>query len=333
MKIDTHWEHPDFDIVRAAHAELVVTDLKKARKFYVDLLGLVVTEESEEALYLRGYEERDHHSLVIQRGDRPHVGHLAFRVGDPRHLERLAAHYEALGCSPRLVSSQERGQGEALRVIDPLGFPVEYFYETTKVERLLQRFDLYRGSHIMRIDHFNLYVPNVQTAYAYYRRLGYRLSEYTVTDPPEQLWAAWMYRKPSVHDVALMNGAGPRVHHLAFWAPDPSSILRTCDIFAAAGHADDIERGPGRHGLSNAFFLYLRDPDGHRIELFNNDYYTGDPDFEPIGWNVRDPQRGTFWGHATPSKWFEEASAVGDFEGGLHGLTAAGVMQRPASAT
>jgi len=35
---------PPPDIVRAAYAELVVTDLARARAFYVDVLGFVVTE-------------------------------------------------------------------------------------------------------------------------------------------------------------------------------------------------------------------------------------------------------------------------------------------------
>jgi catechol 2,3-dioxygenase len=42
------------DIVRAAYAELVVTDLGRAREFWVDVLGFVVTAESPGALYLRG---------------------------------------------------------------------------------------------------------------------------------------------------------------------------------------------------------------------------------------------------------------------------------------
>ena len=54
-----------------------------------------------------------------------------------------------------------------------------------------------------------------------------------------------------------------------------------------------MERGPGRHGISNAFFLYIRDPDGHRIELFTSDYLTVDPDLEPLRWSLTDPQRQT----------------------------------------
>ena len=94
------------------------------------------------------------------------------------------------------------------------------------------------------------------------------------------------------------------------------SIIRLCDILAAARMPDAIERGPGRHGVSNAFFLYVRDPDGHRIELYTNDYVTSDPDFEPIRWALDDPRRQTLWGAKTPKSWFEEAMPLEAFEGG-----------------
>ena len=38
------------------------------------------------------------------------------------------------------------------------------------------------------------------------------------------------------------------------------------------GFAENIEYGPGRHGPGHALFVYMRDPDGHRIELFNTHY-------------------------------------------------------------
>lgn len=109
-----------------------------------------------------------------------------------------------------------------------------------------------------------------------------------------------------------MNSVGPRVHHIGFWLPDPLALIHACDVLAASGYSKSIERGPGRHGLSNAFFLYLRDPDGHRIELYSGDYLTSDPDFKPIRWDIDDPMRQTFWGHAAPDSWFNEASTVLD---------------------
>ena len=56
------------DVVRAAYAELVVTDLERSEGFYVELLGLVVSARTDDAVYLRGWEDRLHHSLVLRRG-------------------------------------------------------------------------------------------------------------------------------------------------------------------------------------------------------------------------------------------------------------------------
>jgi len=77
------------------------------------------------------------------------------------------------------------------------------------------------------------------------------------------------------------------------------------DLMATTGYVDNIERGPGRHGISNAFFLYVLDPDGHRTEIYCSDYQTLDPDHEPIRWDLKDKQRQTLWGAAAPRSWFE----------------------------
>mgnify|MGYP003346964647 CR=1 FL=1 len=87
--------------------------------------------------------------------------------------------------------------------------------------------------------------------------------------------------------------------------------LRQVDVLMAQGRAAAeaaAARGPGRHGISNAFFLYVRDPDGHRLELYTSDYFTGDHDHEPLRWSVRDPRRQTLWGQPAPRSWFEEGS-------------------------
>jgi 3,4-dihydroxyphenylacetate 2,3-dioxygenase len=185
-----------------------------------------------------------------------------------------------------------------------------------RAERLLQRYDLQRGARIRRIDHFNLHVADVQRAFDHYSELGFRCSEYIEGDEPDRtLYAAWLFRKPTTHDVALTGGAGPRLHHVAFWVGDLVGVVQLCDAMGGSGWFKSIERGPGRHGVSNAFYLYLRDPDGHRIELFTDDYWTGDPDYEPIRWSVHEERRRSFWGHAVPERWYLESSEVLDLDG------------------
>lgn len=308
-----------FDVVRAAHAELVVTDLARSREFYVDRLGFVVTEETPDALYLRGYEDRHHHCLVVREGAEAVVDHLAFLVASEEDLDRAAAFYAARGCPmQRLEGGLEPGQGRAVRVQDPLGFPIEFYATMEREPRLTQSFHLHHGGRIQRIDHLNLHVPDVQAAFDYYYgELGFRCSEYIEGDPPGDatLYAAWLFRKPNVHDVALTAGAGPRLHHVAFWTVDSLAITQLCDQLGGARAHHTIERGPGRHGVGNAFYLYLRDPDGHRIELFTADYWTGDPDLVPIRWSVEDDQRRSFWGHTVPERWYRESSLVADLDG------------------
>jgi 3,4-dihydroxyphenylacetate 2,3-dioxygenase len=179
-------------------------------------------------------------------------------------------------------------------------------------ERLLQRYDAYRGVHPQRLDHFNVLAPNVQGSMDFYAALGFRLTEYAEEDGPQgRIAAAWMQRKGNVHDLAFTNGKGPRLHHLAYWVPTPLQIIHLCDVMATTGYLAHLERGPGRHGISNAFFLYVRCPDGHRVELYSSDYQTMDPDHEPLRWSLRDPRRQTLWGQPAPRSWFEEGSLFG----------------------
>src|SRR5947208_3235051 len=180
-------------------------------------------------------------------------------------------------------------------------------------QRLQQRYDLRRGAEVARLDHFNICVPDVPLAYAHYSSLGFGLSE-TIEDG-QTLYAAWMYRKQTVHDVAFTGGAGPRLHHLGFFAHETHQVLRICDILGSLHEEGRIERGPGRHGVSNAFYVYLRDPDGHRVEIYTSDYYTGDPGHPVLRWDVSDPRRRSFYGHAVVPSWYAEASTVLDLDG------------------
>ena len=312
-----------FDVVRSAYAELVVTDLAEARRFWADLVGFVVEEERPGAVYLRGYEEMVHHSLVLREGPSPACARLAYRVRSNEDLDAAQSYFADLGCPvERVPAGTVAGVGEAVRVEDPLGFTVELFRDMDRADWLHQRYDLRRGAEVGRIDHFNLAVPDVVAAYAHYEALGFGCSE-TIEDA-DVLYAAWMFRKPTVHDVAFTMGAGPRLHHIGFFAPESHQVLRICDILGSLHLEHHIERGPGRHGVSNAFYVYLRDPDGHRMEIYTSDYFTGDPDHETLRWSVDDPRRRDFWGGPVIDSWYQHAAPVLGLDGAVRPVTAPG---------
>jgi 3,4-dihydroxyphenylacetate 2,3-dioxygenase len=307
---------PAPDIVRTAYVDLVVTDLGRARAFWVDLVGFHVTAEEPGVLYLRGYEEFVHHCVALRVGPQPACARLGFRVRTPDDVDLAERWFAERGCPTRRVhAGATTGLGPALRAVDPLGFTVELVHEMEPVERLVQRYDLRRGVGINRIDHLNIAIPDVPRAFEHYRALGFGLSE-TIEDLSDgTLYAAWMFRKQTVHDVAFTLGAGPMLHHVAFAVPESHNVLTLCDRIGALGLMHHIERGPGRHGVSNAFYLYLRDDDGHRIEVYTTDYFTGDPDHPALRWDVHDERRRDFWANPIVPSWYHGAAPVLDLDG------------------
>ena len=303
--------NPPFNIVRSSHVTLGVTDLARSRAFYEGALGLHVEDATKDAIYLRALEERQHHSVVLVRQPVSEAHHLGFKVASEDDLDKAAHFFKARGVAHAFVELPH--QGRTLRATDPLGMPLELYFKMEQRERILQQYGLYKGVHPQRLDHFNVFAPDVQGSIDFYNGLGFRLTEYAEEDGPNgRIAAGWMQRKGNVHDLAFTNGDGPRLHHLAYWVPTALNIIHLCDVMATTGYLANLERGPGRHGISNAFFLYVRCPDGHRTEIYTSDYQTMDPDHEPVRWSLRDPRRQTLWGQPAPKSWFEEGSLFAD---------------------
>jgi catechol 2,3-dioxygenase len=298
--------HPPFNVVRVAYVDHQATDLARTKAFWVDALGYVVTEETPDSLYLRGLEERNHHSIAFQRASEPSITAVGFKVFSEEDLDLAADFFVTRGLPCRFIDKPR--QGRTLAATDPVGTPLEFFFKMDQVPSMLRHYGEYRGARIQRIDHVNVFSPEVQISYDFFNEMGFRTTEYAAEDGTDQIWSVWLHRKGNVHDIAFTNGRGPRFHHVGVWVSAVTDILHMCDVLASTGWLTSMERGPGRHGLANAFFLYLRDPDGHRVELYTSDYLTIDPDHEPTRWELRDPRRQTLWGAPAPKSWFEEGA-------------------------
>lgn len=305
---------PPFRITRASHVNLGVSDLGRSRDFYRDVIGLVVSEETDDVVYLRGLEEAAHHSLVLERSATAQAHRVGFRVDTDADIDAAEAHFTAQNIEHQRVDKDH--QGPTVQFRDPVGTLMELTSSMDVVERKHQNFDEFRAGHPQRLDHFQVVTHDVQTATDFWAGLGMRLAEYTAADGTDELWGTWMEVKGNTHDLVFTNGRGPRLHHFAFTVPDSSSLLQAADVAGALGFGDEIDRGPGRHGISNALFLYLRDPDQHRIELFNAHYQFIDREVGPMRWDVSNPRRSQLWGMPASERWFFEAS---EFPGeGVH---------------
>jgi len=300
---------PPFNITRTSHLRLNVADLSESRDFYTKVIGLVVTEEDDSTVYLRGLAEACHHSLVLEKSsDGGTARRIGFRVFFEEDLDEAYRYFHDRGLPAEWV--QMPHQGRTLHVSDPAGTPLELCSTMETRPRLHINFEQYQGAHAQRLDHFQLLTPDVYGLCAFYSGLGFRNSEYL--EHGDDLVGAFMYRKGTCLDLAMVPGDGPSLHHFAYTVSESHDIFTACDFAGIMGYGDGVERGPGRHGPGGMLFAYLRDPDGHRVEVFNSHYQTIDLETEPVRWDAASVSTNARWGLPALEQWYFEASS---FEG------------------
>lgn len=322
MRINEVVTVPPVNVTRASHVVLGVADLEASKAFYVDVLGLVVTDETSQTVWLRGLEENCHHSLTLQRTADPACLRLGMRVLTEADLDAAKVFFDAAGVTAQFVAVPY--QGRTLHLRDSIGTPLEFCATMDEAPRLLGRYDRYRGGAVQRMDHYQVAAQDVVRAHSFYQPLGFRCSEYTYSVKPDgerDIWGVWLQRKGNPHDIVFTNGIGPRMHHFAYTIRDAHDLIHLCDVAGSRGFGTNLERGPGRHGMGGgALFVYFLDPDGHRVEVFNTHYQAIDLG-DPIAWNLADPKRADLWGLPARKRWFVEASrfeGVGAVEPTLH---------------
>jgi catechol 2,3-dioxygenase len=285
-------------ILRLSHLELRVVDLELATAYYTEVLGLVEAGRDDQHVYLKCWDEHDHHSLALLAGPGPGLEHVSFRVERAADLDELAAAAARHGCPVRrLAAGDEVGQCEAIRILAPSGHEVELVRELTRTGSLLPRVNpppeppALLGIHPPRLDHVHVSAEEVSEAAAFYVNvLGFRVSERLVTGGGSLL-GAWLERSGSPNDLAITRGPNGGLHHFGFWVDDWDQIRRAADVLAYNGV--QIETGPTRHGINRSLSIHFFDPFGNRNEVLTGGYRR-DPDDEPTTWTEEEIGRAFF---------------------------------------
>jgi catechol 2,3-dioxygenase len=286
-------------ILRLSHVEVKVPDLELCTAYYTEVLGLVEVDREPERVYLKCWDEHDHHSVVLRYAPRYGLEHMSYKVEHERDLEELERAVETFGVPvKRVAAGEERGQGEAIRFETPSGHLMELVQRLEKVGNLLPKTNPppepqgLVGIHPPRIDHVFVTAEDVDESTRFYREaLGFRLTEQLVARDGHLL-GAWLERSHSPHDLALVTGPNGGLHHFAFWLDDWNEVRRAADILAYHGVRIDV--GPTRHGVTRGYTIYFFDPVGNRNEVFTGGYWV-DPDVEPVTWTEEEMGRAIFY--------------------------------------
>jgi catechol 2,3-dioxygenase len=295
-----------FRFSRVSHGVFTSRDLEKSKEFYTEVLGLVVSHSDKDTLYLRGLEERSHHSLVIKHTtEAPCYERAGLRVFDDEALEKCKHTFDQMQLPCAWV--ERPFQGRTLHATDVCGTPLEICATMDRQPRLDMDVHKHKGAQARRFDHYQITIPDIEKGARFYTSIGCRIADYiTAADHPI---GVFLQMKNTPYDLVFLERDGPAFHHFGYIIPDIQAMLRACDTMGELGWGSKVEYGPGKHGVGHSYYVYILDPDGHRCELLLPPIVYMDVDDEPHVWDVLTTERGTeAWGLPPRESWFSHRS-------------------------
>jgi catechol 2,3-dioxygenase len=298
-----------FDLAHLAHVELRTPTPDESLRFFVDVMGLTESGRRGESVYLRGWDDYEHHTLKLTASTVAGMGHFAFRATSPEALERRVGVIERSGLGKGWTDG-DLGHGPAYAFTTPDGHGMEVYYETEwyapppertpSLKNQAMRFPA-RGINARRLDHLNLLTVDVAAMQRFMEDVvGMRTTEMIQLDNGD-LGGVWVTATQKTYDVAFTAdhyGAHGRFHHMTYAVDSKEEVLRAADI--CLEHGVRIETGPHKHAVQQTFFLYVYEPGGNRIEVdCSGARLMLAPDGLPVVWTETERKKGQAWGLKT----------------------------------
>ncbi len=288
-------------VMRLGYAHVRVTDMTEAKDHYANTMGLYQTLEQDGRVYYKGWDEWDHHSVVLEDGG---VGAVKFGwkvqyESDIDDIEKRAAN---AGAAVQRMSAGENPEvSDGIRFETPSGHLFEVYHGQTAIGTEVgthnpEAFPRHLvGVGVPGIDHTLITAEDVAGMQQFLGDVfGFFATERVQTslDDDAHLIGTWMTNNNQIHQIAVIEGPQAKLHHFAFKLSDWSDVGKAADLFAM----DDvpIDVGPTRHGITRGQTVYFFDPSGNRNEVFAGGYLAY-PDRPCNVWTVEALGKGIFY--------------------------------------
>ena len=305
-----------WDIAHLAHVEMFTPKPDESLKFFTEIMGMSVSDTNGDSVYLRAYDDYEHHTLKLTAHKTNGIGHYAWRAMSADALERRVKAIEKSGQGIGW-NDGDMGHGPAFMFKTPDGHPVEIYFETEKykagehdksaLKNTASKFPG-RGINVRRIDHLNLLAQDVVAFRDFQLNiLGGRLTETIIFEENgiKDVKGVWFSVNSKSYELAVTqdhSGMNGRFHHVTYATNSREEVLIAADICLENGIF--IETGPHKHAVQQTFFLYVYEPGGNRVEIANpTARLILDPDYETIVWNKEERSKGQAWGLQTVSSF------------------------------
>ena len=251
-------------VLRPGHVAIRVLEMAPALKHYVDVLGLTeVARDKKGRVFLKAWDEHDHHSVVLREADEAGMDYMGWRVDSPATLKKLAGDIEKSKlCSDLewIPAGEHPKTGERFRFTIPTGHVMELFAEKEKLGNNCGTDganinpdpwpDGLKGIAPSRFDHCLLYGDDLDgTVKLFTEVLGFGLAEQILAGPDKSLMiGAFLSCSNKAHDVAFIRQpVKGKFHHASFELGSWEKVLRAADILSRTQHVDRHRANAPRH--------------------------------------------------------------------------------------
>ncbi|WP_200834752.1 catechol 2,3-dioxygenase [Amycolatopsis alkalitolerans] len=300
---------PLHDIAHVGHVELLTPEPEKSLWFFTEIMGLTENGRQGDSVYLRTWDDYEHHSLKLTGHSTSGIRRTALRASSQEALDRRVKALEAAGRGVGWIDGDE-GIGPTYLATDPDGHEFELYWESEWYDppeelrpSLKNQAQAYpgRGVCVRRLDHVNYLAAQVEPNGDFVSELlGGEVTEQIRLDEGK-IAAQWLHFGNKSYDLVYTEdwtGSNGRLHHIAFATDTREDILRAADIFL--DNDVFIETGPHKHAIQQTFFLYVYEPGGNRIELCNPvARLILAPDWKTVTWTQAERAKGQAWGLKT----------------------------------
>ncbi len=289
-------------VLRPGLIQLRVLDMDEAINHYQNILGLnIVCKGGDGRVYFKGWDEFDHHSVVLKPADTAGMDFVAFKVDSDQYLTDIEPKIVEWGLEVDHVAAGEQpGFGRRIGFTLPTGHRIELYHDVESSEDNpgVKNPDIYpkrpHGMGASRFDHLLCYGPNLGKAREFMIDvLGFYEPERVNMPEGEDSLATWLTCGMKAHDIAFVEYAEPgKLHHAAFLLNDWNEVGQAADIISMNDVSLDI--GPTRHGITRGQTIYFFDPSGNRNEVYCGGY-AAYPDHPLRIWDYGQVGKGIFY--------------------------------------
>ena len=291
-------------VLRPGHVQLRVLDLDEAVYHYTEVLGLLETGRgSDGRVYLKAWDEHDHHSVILRQADEAGMDFMGWKTDSDASLRRLAQDVQASGLVTHtawIEAGEMLKTGDRFRFTTPTGHAMELFASKEQVGNGMPMVNPdispegLRGMMPMQLDHCLLYGDQLDEMVRLFTTvLGFTIAEQIVAGPDQLMIGAFLTCSNKAHDLAIVRQpVKDKLHHVSFKLDSWHDVLKAADHLSRRRGSRDI--GPTRHGITRGETLYFFDPSGNRNEVFSGGYLSY-PDRPTLTWTDDEIGRAIFF--------------------------------------